>query len=673
MAEGTPGNGKRFLPLRLKLLLAYGSFFLLTFIALYFNLIYAVTDHADKQVKDDLVDTMTGAAAGVDTDLLLALAATGEPNPEGFSNDPRYLALIEWLDTIHQAEPDAWPFLYLRGETPEEIVIVVDLHAIYNAPHAAGILQVERGNIEDAVNGLEEPTFRHGEGPFVRQLREWSAANQGRWIGALQSSMADFLESSGIDPPRDFGIYKDQFGRWATAYMPLTSPTGEKVAGIGVDYQADIVEAVRADAQSRVLDVMLYSIPLGLLFLYLLLNRFVNPVKSLIQIARKIPKEDQPVSFHGIRETWMFDEVDILAQVLEEMVVDLRKRERRYHAVISTQNTVVIRSSPEGEFTFYNQAYLDLRGEHAVAEQASITGEGIHPEDRQAALKFLSEEVPALTPEIPECSHEMRIYDQHQRLRWMIWTVTGIYDREGSLLEYQVMGQDITPLKETQQKLEQANQRLRDISRDLITAQERERTNLAREIHDDLLNYLSEILLDLDGDVPADLVRETYLQIADRLRNSIYELRPPMLAYSLYHGLDDYLDHLQRRIKDETRVVVEVKNSGSNYEQEVKTQLFRIVQQACENAVEHAGASEIKVSGQLLPDKADLQISDNGRGFRWEGEQSVNDSVRQKRFGLAGIFERGVIIGAEVQISSASEEGTCLSVRWYRDGRSSKK
>lgn len=671
MRAGNPRIGKRFLPLRLKLLLLYGSFFTLTFIVLYFNLMYAVTEHADAQIKDDLVDTMSGAAADVDTDLLLALAATGERNSAGFSDDPRYLRLIEWLDVIHQTEPDAWPFLYLPGDNPDEIVVVVDLRAIYDPPSAAGFLEVKQGNVEDAVNGLEFLTFRHVEGPAVLRLRQWSEENQGTWIGSLQASLADFLDDTGIDPSREFGTYTDQFGLWATAYMPLTSSAGENVAGLGIDYRADIVETVRAEARSSVLGVMMYAIPLGLLFLYVLLNRFVNPVKALIKIARKVPVEDQDVSFRGIREAWMFDEIDMLAHVLGQMVADLRQRESRYRAVISTQNAVVLRVSPEGKFTFYNQAYLDLRGEHAVREQASITGEGIHPEDRQAALRFLSEEVPALTPENPECSLEMRLYDQHQRLRWMIWTITGIYDQDGRLLEHQAMAQDVTPLKETQQMLEQTNQRLRELSRDLMSAQERERSNLAREIHDDLLNYLSEVLLDIDGDVPADLVRETYQEIAERLRTSIYELRPPMLAYSLYHGLQDYLEHLRSRITTETRLRLDVDNTGSNYEQEVKTQLFRIVQQACENAAEHAEASEIRVSGILLPDKAELQISDNGRGFLWEGDQTVDDAVRQKQFGLAGMIERGAIINAEVRISSAPGEGTRLSVRWYRDGHKS--
>ena len=279
-------------------------------------------------------------------------------------------------------------------------------------------------------------------------------------------------------------------------------------------------------------------------------------------------------------------------------------------------------------------------------------------------MEFIIVEVPKIITAQDIKKHEMRIYDRFQQLRWYQWTVKGIFDQKGTLIEYKAVAQDITELKEIQQKLEKTNKRLQEISHDLIAAGEKERSELVREVHDDVLNYMSELIMKLDGDVPATMVAENYRRIADRLRQTVYNLRPPMLVYGLNYGLQDYVDSLSDRLAGRIGVEINLIDKGAEFSKDLNTHLFRIVQQACENAVEHARPDRIRISGQLCSDRVEIFVEDDGCGFAWDREGYIDEAVSSEHFGLAGIFERASLTGAEVKIFSEEGKGTRVEIIW---------
>jgi PAS domain S-box-containing protein len=390
---------------------------------------------------------------------------------------------------------------------------------------------------------------------------------------------------------------------------------------------------------------------------------------ELTRIASNIRQEtpDTEKSFLNFSKVRTVGEIQILAEVLEEMVEQIRQRERRYHAVIDAQDSLILRVSPNGKFTFSNQAYQDLRNKPEITNLVDVTAEGVYSEDKQESLAFLAEEMPKIRREDPTRKHVMRIYDQDGNLKWFQWTITGIFNEQGELTEYQGVGQDITELKEFQSELEKANQRLREISHDLFKAAEQERNKIAREVHDDMLNYISELVLTLEGDVPARIVNQTYKMIADRLRETVYDLRPPMLAYGLNFGLKDYVHNLSERFEGEIMISFQMTESAAIYPKDVDIHLFRIMQQACENAIEHAHPENITISGEMKPGEILLVVEDDGAGFDWDKEDFLDDSIGQNHFGLAGMLERGLIVGAEVEIFSEEGKGTRVEINWREE------
>jgi two-component system sensor histidine kinase DegS len=92
--------------------------------------------------------------------------------------------------------------------------------------------------------------------------------------------------------------------------------------------------------------------------------------------------------------------------------------------------------------------------------------------------------------------------------------------------------------------------------------------------------------------------------------------------------------------------------------------LFRIVQQACQNAVQHARASIIRISGNIEPGHVLLTVQDNGIGFASGEELDLPGLLANRHFGLAGMFERAALIGARLSIRSSTQEGTRVRVVW---------
>jgi two-component system sensor histidine kinase UhpB len=92
----------------------------------------------------------------------------------------------------------------------------------------------------------------------------------------------------------------------------------------------------------------------------------------------------------------------------------------------------------------------------------------------------------------------------------------------------------------------------------------------------------------------------------------------------------------------------------------VTTTLFRIVQEAVHNIVQHADAGSVTIVLQLNGGAVQLRIEDDGRGF--DPAHASRDAVELQQLGLLGIRERAELLGGEVQIESAPERGTRLRV-----------
>ncbi len=193
-----------------------------------------------------------------------------------------------------------------------------------------------------------------------------------------------------------------------------------------------------------------------------------------------------------------------------------------------------------------------------------------------------------------------------------------------------------------------------------IDRQEAERLQLALELHDGVLNQLG--ILALTVDEHNETFEAAYQVAATNIRQIISGLRPTMLAYGLRTALDELADEAPAQAASDVSIQVELDDQELRYSPQVELQLYRIAQEACKNAIQHAHANKIRIFGSLQPDCFDLTIADDGAGFL-RGEQLELDSLlANKHFGLAGMIERARLIGAHMEIASIPGQGTRIRV-----------
>ncbi|MBU0512018.1 MAG: hypothetical protein KJ638_10020, partial [Chloroflexi bacterium] len=195
-----------------------------------------------------------------------------------------------------------------------------------------------------------------------------------------------------------------------------------------------------------------------------------------------------------------------------------------------------------------------------------------------------------------------------------------------------------------------------------IDRHEEKRTSLARELHDDVLNQMAAMFMKMIPDETSGL-QEGYNLVTTRLRSMITSLRPTMLNYGLWTALDEFTDELSERAESGISIVLNIPSSEARYEPKIEEHIYRIVQQACENALRHAQAGTIRVNGTLEPEHVKLIIEDDGIGFSFEW-LDFDTLLTHRHFGLAGMFERADLIGAELKFDSASGKGTRVFVSW---------
>lgn len=221
------------------------------------------------------------------------------------------------------------------------------------------------------------------------------------------------------------------------------------------------------------------------------------------------------------------------------------------------------------------------------------------------------------------------------------------------------------------QKVRLAQESLRGYLDAVTTGQEEERLRLARELHDDTIQALIALnqRLQLAQLPPAavgtavplsqqllGMQAMTEQAIAD-LRRLTRDLRP---IYLEDLGVAAALDMLTQDIGQghATTIVFQVAGDERRLSASQELALYRIGQEALNNVLRHARASEAHVTLTFGPEETVLAIVDNGRGF----SPQESPAAGRGHYGLLGIRERAEIIGARLLIESAPGEGTRLTV-----------
>ena len=181
-----------------------------------------------------------------------------------------------------------------------------------------------------------------------------------------------------------------------------------------------------------------------------------------------------------------------------------------------------------------------------------------------------------------------------------------------------------------------------------------ERTRLAVELHDSISQTLTGAAMQLDaGEVGT--AKRILASCRRELRSCLWELRSRAMDAA------DFADAVRETIEPHLggrQASVDFDIPASSLSEELRHTALRIIREATVNAVRHGRASLIAISGELSGSRLSFSIVDNGRGF----DPSVSQGSATGHFGLLGMRERAKAFNGSVNIISAPENGTEISV-----------
>jgi PAS domain S-box-containing protein len=221
---------------------------------------------------------------------------------------------------------------------------------------------------------------------------------------------------------------------------------------------------------------------------------------------------------------------------------------------------------------------------------------------------------------------------------------------------------DVTEQKGAEAALRTAATNLQALTRRLVEAEEAERRRIARELHDRVGQNLSALNINLDivqGRLEDPALKrrlEDSLRLVDgtlqSIENVMADLRPALLdEYGLAAALDWYVQEYSQRTG--IRVCVDALDSGGRLRPEAAVALFRIAQEALNNAAKHSSAKSITVTLEESANEMTLSVSDDGCGF--DAAQAPRG-----RWGMTTMRERAEAAGGRLSVDSSVGKGTTV-------------
>jgi two-component system, NarL family, sensor histidine kinase UhpB len=212
--------------------------------------------------------------------------------------------------------------------------------------------------------------------------------------------------------------------------------------------------------------------------------------------------------------------------------------------------------------------------------------------------------------------------------------------------------------------LERLEEERRDAGRAVLRAQEEERARIAQDLHDEVNQALTAILLRLQAaglDAPAGLreelreIQSLTTQAMEELLTLARQLRPTALDD---HGIVPALGSQVADFADRTGIRASFHRSGPAPElsDEEQLVLYRVTQESLSNVVQHSGASTVRVELSSVG-RTVLRVRDDGCGFKLP-----SNGATRNRLGVSGMRERALLVGGRLNVFSAPGEGTTIEL-----------
>ena len=324
----------------------------------------------------------------------------------------------------------------------------------------------------------------------------------------------------------------------------------------------------------------------------------------------------------------------------------------------------------EGKIEAFNRLF---------ARMWRLSDEVLAPQEDARALDFVLDQLiePKKFVEKVRYLYRHPAEESYDRLSFKDGRVFERYSRP-QLVGGKVVGRvwsfrDATERRQAAKALEEANARLRLLSRRLFQVQEDEKRHLARELHDEIGQTLTAAKINLQiiaQEVPATMAGrlDDSIQLLDRLLGQVrqlsLDLRPPLLdELGLVPTLRWLVDQQAQRAG--LRVTFRTDVDGLEIDSTAQTTCFRVAQEAITNIIRHSGARKVGVVLRRKGARLWLTVSDDGAGF--DPGQVPQRTAHHPSLGLVSMKERILLVGGGLEVRSTLGKGTEIRA-WFPVG-----
>lgn len=346
-----------------------------------------------------------------------------------------------------------------------------------------------------------------------------------------------------------------------------------------------------------------------------------------------------------------------VATALLRSQATLRESEERFRLVSNTAPVLIWMADPDKLCTYFNAGWLDFTGRTLEEEFGNGWAQGVHPDDLQRCWATYSESFDQR--ELFQMEYRLRRSDGEYR--WIFDQGVPRFNADGTFAGYIGTCIDVTERKN-------AEEALSSIGRKLIEAHEEERTRIARELHDDFNQRITLLAVNLTGlrkelptrDGDFNRALQDAIEQVGELGHDMQALAHRLHSSKLeYLGLTAACAGVCRELADRHKISINFHSEGvpKKLPQEIALCLFRILQEALQNAVKHSGVRDFHVSliGGLY--EVELTVQDSGVGFEF------GEAIKGPGIGLTSMKERVKLVDGELLLDSQLQRGTTIHAR----------
>ncbi len=351
-----------------------------------------------------------------------------------------------------------------------------------------------------------------------------------------------------------------------------------------------------------------------------------------------------------------------LSRYSQDLERQIRNRTREIASILKYTPAVIYIKDKEGRYTLINPRFEKLFG-LSQEEVRDKTDYDIFP--RETADQLRAHDLQILATQV--CQQVEEQMPQADGLHTYLSVKFPIYDDSRAISGLCSIATDITEVKKAQDQL-------RRLSGSIIAGQEKERTAIARELHDELGQMLTALRLDcvwlaerLKGtDGTAKERAAGMCGLIDKgiqeVREMAVRLRPGVLdRLGLVDALEWYTADFERR----TGITCFFERDGVPAIQDnVATAAYRIAQEALTNVARHTNANLVNVTLQATEGLLTLTVTDNGQGF------DATKLTAEEGLGIAGMKERAGLVGGKLEVQSQARKGTSVYLKVPLEERS---